>query len=391
MAAIKYAELIDCVVSTEGSNGMMTNYFYYNVLVVYQDGKRDLVTGQKSQIAYLLPYMRTPMDDVAEIKKTVQCLRQDLNSIVDQKMKYMVDSLFPIPDILDKNEVEAMDLIQEAGLIPVPEVIYPESTPRNGVVQAYGRNADNFKKVNLRIIHPVPSVKDMNVEDALARLKEAGFEANIIHKTVSETADGIVLNCSRQDEASLLVDLEVSSSIPEIKGMDVSEAKQLLKDAGYLVVVARQVDSMAPGKVFKWAGVNEKKIQLYESIPARYESRYVDVKWTTMQDSAEDTYGAIAEFDNNKRELVIKVSYTTGSKTKHQISDLYLNKLIGYRSTPVVDTDTMEPNIKGSMNITIPFGKPFEELPAEISLTLNTQYGLMRKKDPITLQFAFEW
>ena len=43
------------------------------------------------------------------------------------------------------------------------------------------------------------------------------------------------------------------------------------------------------------------------------------------------------------------------------------------------------------MRITVPFGKPFEDLPANMSFTLDTQYGLMKKKDPITLQFAFDW
>ena len=38
-----------------------------------------------------------------------------------------------------------------------------------------------------------------------------------------------------------------------------------------------------------------------------------------MQDSTSDTYGAIAEFDNNRQELDIKMSYTIGAKAKHQI------------------------------------------------------------------------
>lgn len=390
MAAIKYASLIDCVVSTEGSNGMMTNYFYYNVLVVYQDGSRDLVTGQKGQIAYLLPYMQTPMDDMDSIRDTVKGLRQDINDIVDQKMKHVVDSLFPIPEILNKNEVEALDLIKEAGLIPVLEVKYPESTPKTGYVQEYGRNADNFKKVNVRIIHRVPSIKAMKIEDAMAKLEEAGFSANITHKVVSGTANGIVLNCSRSDETSLLVDLEVSSSIPETKGMAIEDATQLLKNEGYDVTITKQVDSMAPGKVIKWVSVSEKKIQLYQSIPSKYESKYVDVKWTTMQDSTNDTYGAIAEFDNTRQELTIKMSYTIGAKAKHQINGIAWNKGFGSQSARI-NSQTMEPNTKGSMDITIPFNKTFEELPANMSFTLDTQYGLMKKKDPITLQFSFDW
>ncbi len=390
MATIKYASLLDCVISTEGSDGYMTNYFYYNVLVVYEDGDRDLVTGQKNQIAYLLPYMRTPMDDMMEIKDTIKSLRQDINEIAEQKMKHVVDSLFPIPEIKNKNEVEAIELIKEAGLIPVFDIQYPESTPKNGYVKEYSRNADNFKKVNIRIIHRVPSVKAMKSEEAVAKLKEAGFCVNITHKVVSGTANGIVLNCSRPEETALSVNLEISSSIPETKGMAIDEAAQLLRNEGYDVFIAKQADSMDPGKVIKWESINEKKIRLYQSIPPKYESKYVDIKWSTMQDSSADTYGAIAEFDNYKQILKIKVSYTIGAKAKHQVTGITLVKGIGSR-LPTVDALTMEPNTKGWINITVPLNKPFEELPANISFVLDTQYGLMRKKDPITLQFAFDW
>ena len=109
-----------------------------------------------------------------------------------------------------------------------------------------------------------------------------------------------------------------------------------------------------------------------------------------MQDSTSDTYGAIAEFDNNRQELDIKMSYTIGAKAKHQIVGISLNKGFG-DAKPRVPLEIMEPNTKGSMRITVPFGKPFEDLPANMSFTLDTQYGLMKKKDPITLQFAFDW
>jgi len=390
MAAIKYASLLDCVVSSEGSNGYLTNYFYYNILVVYQDGRRDLITGRKDQIAYLLPYMQTPMDYMDSIVDSVKGLRQDINDIVDQKMKHVVDSLFPIPEILNKNEVEALDLIKEAGLIPVLDVEYPESTPKNGYVHAYSRNADNFKKVNVRIIHQMPSVNDMNIDDAMAKLTEAGFEAKITHKPVSGTANGIVLNCTRSNDTSLLVNLEVSSSIPETTGMTVEEAVQLLENEGYAVNITKEISHIAPGKVIRWTSTHEKTVQLYQSIPSVYVSKYVAVKWTTMQDSTNDAYSAIAEFDNNKQELKIKVSYTIGAKSKHQLNGIELNDDLRTPS-PWVYSQTMEPNTKGTMDITLPTKKPFEYLPANFSFTLDTHYGLMKKKDPITLQFTFEW
>ena len=51
----------------------------------------------------------------------------------------------------------------------------------------------------------------------------------------------------------------------------------------------------------------------------------------------------------------------------------------------------MEPNTKGSLLISIPYGKPFDDIPRNFSLSLETQYGLMKKKDTVSLQFDIDW
>lgn len=390
--AIKYTQVLNSFVSTEGSNGIMTNYIYYSVLVVNTDGSSEIVEGKSHQISNLLRYVRTPVDELMELKETVKGLRQDINDVVDQKMKYVVDSLFPIPDIQNKNEVEALNLLKNAGLIPVLENNYPEGTPPNGIVRMFSRNTDNFKKVNVKIIHDVPNIEKTNIDEALLKLKDAGFTADITHKVVSGVENGIVLRCSRADENKLLVGLEVSSSIPETKGMAWDEASKLLQDQGYEVVIEKQVNTSAPGIVTSWSSITEKKIKLFISIPEKYEAKYVDVKWTNMQDSTGDTYGAIAEFSNRSQELLIKLSYTIGAKSKHQITAIESKAAVTGQQKPMMDFNrTMEPNTKGSLNITIPFGKPFEEIPRDISLSLDTQYGLMKKKDTISLQFNIDW
>lgn len=40
---IAYATILNSFVSTEGSNGFMTNYIYYSVLVTNTDGTREIV------------------------------------------------------------------------------------------------------------------------------------------------------------------------------------------------------------------------------------------------------------------------------------------------------------------------------------------------------------
>ena len=112
--AIKYVQVLNSFVSTEGSGGFMTNYIYYSLLVVDTNGSKKIVEGKADQISYLLPLVRTPIDEIEELKETVKNLRRDINDIADQKAKYLVDSIFPIPDILNKTEVEAVDLLEKS-------------------------------------------------------------------------------------------------------------------------------------------------------------------------------------------------------------------------------------------------------------------------------------
>lgn len=389
MAKIKYTSLIDCAVSTEGSNGVMTNYFYYNVLVVYEDGSRELVTGKKNEIAFLLPFMRTPMDDLMDMKETVINLRQDIDNIVEQKMKYVIDSILPIPDILNKNEVEAIEMLKEAGLTPVFEIEYPESTPKNGYIHAYSRNDSNYKKVDVQIIHKVPEVKGMKIEDALEKLKEAGFTATITHIAVSGTDNGVVINSVRLDESKLLVNLEVATSIPETTGMPVEKATKLLQAEGYRINVKEESSETNSGKVLRWEDAGGGKIRLIIGKLEKVTAKHVDVKWTNMQDSTADEYEAVAWYDYNLQKMNINVMYKSNAKSKHQIIETRVKE--SSWKIPYTNIGAIEPNSTGTMNILVPSRDSIQDLPEKLSFTIDTQYGLTKKKDSINLQFEFEW
>ena len=368
----------------------MTNYFYYTVLVVYTDGSRELVNGKMDQISRYLPYMKTPMDDLPDVKETIKDLRQEINDMVDQKVKYVLDSIFPIPDILNKNEVEAFDLLKEANLTPVLEIEYPESTPKNGIVQAYSRNKENFKKVDVRIIHKVPEIEDLKIEDAFAKLNEAGFAVkSIIYKIGTIGINGTVLRYSRSSDNELSIDLEVNTIIPETIGMPSEEAIRLLEDEGYDVIVQKQVTKIHIGDVVNWESAGEKTIRLYVGKSETDIAKHVNVKWTNLQDSVKDTYTATAEYDNRRRELTIRLSYTIGAKLKHQISGISLKETSW--ESPNVYCMNMEPNIPGNTNITVSAKGSDQKLPTKLSFVLETQYGLTKKKDPVDLEFEFEW
>lgn len=81
MAAIKYTSIINSFVSPEGSFGAITNYIYYSVLVVYSDGTKEIIEGKSKEIAPLLSFLRTPVDELQEIKQLIASTLSDNNTI----------------------------------------------------------------------------------------------------------------------------------------------------------------------------------------------------------------------------------------------------------------------------------------------------------------------
>ncbi len=389
--AISYVQILNSFVSTEGSDGIMTNYVYYSLLVVNSDGSKNIVEGKLHEIVYLLPFVRTPQDDLIELRETVKGLRQDPSEMVDQKMQYVVDSLYPIPDVQDLDEKEAKRKITEAGLIPEPELTYPEHVPERGIVRAYSRNAYNFKKVNLRIIHDLPAVVGLMEEEAEARLREEGFSYRINRRVVSGQQNGIILECVRTDETQMTVDLVVCSAIPETVGMPDERAVRVLEEAGYMPRIKKVVSARTPKTVVAWRNTFGKEIELDVSIPEIYEAKYVDVEWTNMQDSSGDTYGAVASFNNNTKELTFRLSYTVCSKSKHQITNAIPVKMGNISILDYNKDQFMEPNTKGNLPIRLKTGMTFEALPSNYTIEMETTYGLLRKKDTVTLKFAVDW
>lgn len=387
--AIKYVQVINSFVSTEGSNGFMTNYVYYTLLVVNTNGSSEIVEGRLNQISSLLRYVRTPVDELEELKETVRGLRNDINEIVDEKVRYVLDSLFPIPDIQDKNEVEALELLDSAGLQPVFVNQYPDAVPKKGIVRAYARSDENFRKVELEIVHDMPAVMGLKIEDAQELLTAAGFQAEITYKTVSDAENGVVLECERRDEISMDVALVVSSTIPETGGMPQDEAVKLLEAAGCKVVTENFIRSEAPGRVVYWRSQDDGSIMLYISSPAKYEAKHVDIKWDNMQDPTGDVYSATAEFDAKLRSLQVVLTYTVGAKSKRQLADVAM--VIPGRMFPLSSRIYGDVNMNPGVENTVRFVFQTDDMPEKAKLELETQYGIMKKKETVALDMTFEW
>ena len=377
MSDIKYTSIINAWVSTEGSNGMMTNYVYYSVLVVRKDGTRQIQEGKANEINWLLPYLRTPMDELDEIRSTVKGLRQDMNEIVTEKMNYVVDSLYPIPDIQDMNEIQAQNLLRQYGLIPVPMVAYPEGTPAIGTVRSFRRCSENFKQVEVEIFHTLPEMKGRPESEALAELEQAGFKVETVHQVVTGYPNGVVIGVFRSDEHKMNVTLNVSSSVPETKGMLLADAVRELEALGYKVTTAGHYDSQPKDTVIQWNNVTSGEIMLQFSLGAKnIETENIVVQAETMAGSSGDSYTAKASYNRDINNLILYMICHTGVKNKHTVIGIGMKSISGDHPS-VVTYGPLEAGTSVEMKITM----HVEDVPDELEFVLKTQYGTLVKKE----------
>ena len=140
MAAIKYTSIINSFVSPEGSFGAITNYIYYSVLVVYSDGTKEIIEGKGKEIAPLLYFLRTPVDELQEIKQLITSIPWEIRSINDN-MTNVIDIL---DEICEKaNNVESEEPILDEERDESEDNINPESI-NDTPFMCYCRNCKSF-------------------------------------------------------------------------------------------------------------------------------------------------------------------------------------------------------------------------------------------------------
>ena len=461
MASIHYATILNSFVSTEGSNGFMTNYIYYSVLVAFTDGSRQVVEGQLNQISYLLPYVVTPQDelellraDLKDLKQTVSSMRREISDMTDEKMRYVVESLYPIPDLNGLKEEDALREIESAGLRASFARSYPEGLPESGVVVAYQRSSSFFKTVEADLIYPVPAVNGMKKDDALALLNKNGFSVKTVYEYSEDYEDMAVLNCSRDNVYSMDVVLCVGRKIPAVIGQNKDDALRLLESAGLhpvarrvivdngetdKVLAVRMSDTGEDAVIVEFSSDNsslplngmeeEQAIAFLEEngINYRVNSQYApfprnqvyewewqssdddtivilrvsrgpevmeagvrNVKWDTMQGSSGDTYKAEVSYSQRVTELKIDLNYKLGAKAKHKILAAQIRADGGQEKDLVL----LSGNV---MDVSAPgvvklSTQKLIQLPGRIAIVLRAQYGgLMPKEENIKIEMDLDW
>ena len=225
MGAIKYTSIINSFVSTEGVAGIMTNYIYYSLLVVYCDGTKEIVEGKKENLGFLLDYLRTPVDELQEIKQLIASLPSDVNNIndnINEKMNCILDTVYPIPDVRGMKEEEALQQLEENEFVPhkITDIV----SDNKGMVSFVRRNKLNYKHVDVGITHSIPSVEGLTKDVAIEVLKKVGFQANVKNIPCREYEQDIVLHYGRVNDMSAVVELEVGSVPKDI------QAKKAIKN-----------------------------------------------------------------------------------------------------------------------------------------------------------------
>lgn len=391
MASIDYTHILNAYVSTEGSNGFMTNYIYYSVLVVYTNGSREIVEGNNSQIAHLLPFLRTPQDSLSIIEQSVIRLRNDISDIIDQKMDYVINSLFPIPPLEKVNEPEAVAMLQKAGLKPSFIRDYPPSTPANGYVRSYHRNAKDFKTVDLDIIHALPNVTGMQKEEAVSILEQAGFTVQVQFQSVSDMESNQVLSCSRNTEESMNAVLTVSAYTPSLIGLTLEEAKEMLTSHGLRYEYERKFSSSPIDTVIESRSLAVGVVKLFISKGReKYSCPNVNMTWEGLNDSDRNVLKASATFTLAHKVLHFTLNYFCAVKTKHKITGIVAN-INGNQIQGYIDPTHSFTIDAAHDTLTSRFTLPSADLPTFAVIQLETQYGLIKKFDTLTLNCTFSW
>ena len=184
---------------------------------MYDDGSAEIVEGNRATIAPLLRFLRTPVDELQDIKKLIEGQAAEISHVsqkIDRNMSYILDSLYPIPDVRDMKLEDAVKRLEECGL--APNIIQSDGiSDDKQVVSFVQRNKTNFKYVDVGTTLIVPAVDGLTKDVAIEVLKKAGFEVEVKSVPAQEQEQDIVLRYRRNDDAVATVEIEVGSLKPE--------------------------------------------------------------------------------------------------------------------------------------------------------------------------------
>ncbi len=239
----------------------------YSVLVEDDAGHLTLAEGDMNQIAYLLPYMAIQSTDALE--REIHALRETLEQRVHDEVTRAISSLHPLPDVTGMAEDEAMAKLRSAGFTVRLLNAYPAGTPK-GRVHACRRDDDMLMTAELDVRHALPDTAGMTASRAADTLRKAGFQVHVERVLRTDVPDDTLLKVIRESEVSLMVTLEMAVQIPDVTGLTEAEAIDRLKASGFVGIVQRReyMDTTPAGRVSSWAKAPDGTVSLVVSAGA---------------------------------------------------------------------------------------------------------------------------
>ncbi len=119
-----------------------------------------------------------------------------------------------------------------------------------------------------------------------------------------------------------------------------------------------------------------------------FETDKVIVKNSNMNGAADDRYQVHAAYDIDSGTLKLKFTCITGTKAKHLITGMECTTPKVWKSS--IDYAALMPDAPSTFTVQLKFPADTPN-PTDVSLSVNTQFGLIKRDDPITLSLRINW
>ena len=180
-----------------------------------------------------------------------------------------------VPDVTGQTEQTADGILRRAGLNPVPQ-LQPSSTVPTGLVISQspeaGKRVDSGSRVTLIVSGgpasaPVTDVEGLSEQEAVKKLRKAGFKPRVTKVASATVASGKVIATNPPagalEQLGSGVEVQVSSgpapvTVPDVTGQSLSAAEATLANAGLELgtVTKRESTEQQPGTVLSQSPSN---------------------------------------------------------------------------------------------------------------------------------------
>lgn len=160
-----------------------------------------------------------------------------------------------VPDVVGRTQADAVYLLEQKGFTVVTTLVKSDET--EGIVLSQSPVADSKKEngseveIKVSSSRVIPDVVGMDRDEAVSLIEEEGILNVVVVTEESEERSGTVLSVSPSEgsraTSSTVVTVTVATpyTVPDVTGMSLDEAQEVLEDYGYTVSVSYTYDADA--------------------------------------------------------------------------------------------------------------------------------------------------